>query len=103
MAQIGLKPSTHAWRLNDSLLTDTAIMDSLSDHLDNYFSENSLPDTSPTTLWTAHKAIMRGHLINLVSKKHTTKLANLCSLTKMLDCLYNHYNQIAHLRPPRAI
>lgn len=40
-------------------------MESLTKHMDNYFAENSLPDTPPATLWTAHKAVMRGHLINL--------------------------------------
>lgn len=68
-------------------------MDWLTNHLDNYFALNLLPDTSPTTLWTAHKAVMWGHLIHLPSKKHRTKLADLRSLTKTLDRLYNHYNQ----------
>lgn len=92
-AKIGLKPATYTWKLNDSLLTDPIIMDSLTKHMDNYFTENSLPDMPPATLWTAHKAVMRVHLINLATNKHRAKLADLRPLTRMPDHLYNHYNQ----------
>lgn len=46
-----------------------------------------------TNLWTAHKVVIKGHLFNLATKPHRTKLADLRSLTKTLDCLYNRYNQ----------
>lgn len=72
---------------------DPVTIGTLSNHLDNYFAENSLNYTSPTTLWTAHKVVMCDNLDNLTTKRHKTKLADLRSLSKALDRLYNRYNQ----------
>lgn len=46
-----------------------------------------------TTTWTAQKAVLRGHLINIASAKNKTKLADIKSLTKDFDNLYNKCNQ----------
>lgn len=72
-SRIGLKPTTYTWRRNDSPLTGPAIIDSLTTHLGNYFTENLLPETSPCSLWTAHKAVMQGQLINIAVSKHKAK------------------------------
>lgn len=47
----------------------------------------------PTPIWTAHKAVMRGHLINIASAKNQSKLIDIKTLTKELDRLYNKHSQ----------
>lgn len=48
---------------------------------------------SPTNIRMAHKAVMRGHLINIASIKNKSKLADIRSLTNDLDHLYHRNNQ----------
>lgn len=92
-SHIDLAPTPYKWRINDALLTDHMTTQQISSHLEEYFAHNSTPDILTTSLWMAHKAVMRGHLINIASTKNKTKLADIKSLTKDLDRLYHKHNQ----------
>lgn len=92
-SHIGLAPTPYKWRINDSLLTDHTITQQLTTHLEDFFAHNTTPDMPPNFIWMAHKAVMRGHLINIASANNKSKLADIKSLTKDLDRLYNKHNQ----------
>ena len=60
--------SPPSWRLNESLLNDPAFEKEIERAIKQFFEENSSSVSSPVTLWAAHKATMRGTLIQLASK-----------------------------------
>lgn len=53
------------WRLNEALLRNPAHCTLLDTTLAEYFLDNNTDSISPGTLWEAHKAVMRGRLIQL--------------------------------------
>lgn len=92
-SHIGLAPTPFSWRLNDSLLTDPSITQQITKHIEEYFSHNSTEEIPPSSLWSAHKAVLRGHLINIASVKNKTRLSDIKRLTKDLYSLYNTISQ----------
>ncbi|XP_075040278.1 volume-regulated anion channel subunit LRRC8C-like [Mixophyes fleayi] len=76
------RPRPMTWRLNDSLLHNADIISQLGARLEDYFELNDHPDISRATLWTAHKAVLRGHLLSIASrwKKETHTMTNKLSL-----------------------
>ncbi|CAH2315798.1 Hypothetical predicted protein [Pelobates cultripes] len=52
------------WRLSDHLLL---LLTKLEEGITSFFDLNSTPDTSVTTQWQAHKAVVRGLLISQAS------------------------------------
>ena len=85
---IGLIPSPYNWRFNDSLLTDTVTRSTISSHIENYFTDNVNEDTLPTSIWVAHKAVLRGHVISIAAAKNKEKQADIKRLTNELHHLY---------------
>lgn len=57
------------WKLNDTLNNEDIDKKMIGEELNLYFKENTHPDTSPGVLWEAHKAHIRGKLIELGSRK----------------------------------
>lgn len=51
------------WCINDSTLTHPSHRSEIEIALKDYFSSNDTGDTSDTTLWEAHKVVIRGRLI----------------------------------------
>lgn len=93
ISHIDLAPTPFDWCLNDSLLTDPSITNQISAYILDYFFYNTTEDISPTTLWMAHKAVLRGHIINIASARNKKRLTDIKSLTRDLDQLYNKLNQ----------
>uniref|UniRef100_A0A8C5QI91 exodeoxyribonuclease III n=1 Tax=Leptobrachium leishanense TaxID=445787 RepID=A0A8C5QI91_9ANUR len=64
-----VRPKDRNWRLNETLLNDPMIRQTLQ----QYFTENTTHDTSPQILWEAHKAVIRGYLMQQgsIKKKKT--------------------------------
>lgn len=60
-----LPKRTTNWKLNDSLLSNPIDATFLATAMKQYFLENVSTDTAPSLLWEAHKAMMRGKLIEL--------------------------------------
>lgn len=100
ISHIGLSPTAATWCLNDSLLTDLSLVTQISDHLTEYFTLNDVDEISPVTLWAAHKAVMRGHLIEIASTRKRQKLKEIRSLTLKFEktvpseCLNTIYGSI---------
>ena len=56
------------WRLNVSLLTDTAIVQDLKQNLKEYFEINDNGEVTPSILWEGAKAVIRGKMIQTASR-----------------------------------
>uniref|UniRef100_A0A8C5QX44 Uncharacterized protein n=1 Tax=Leptobrachium leishanense TaxID=445787 RepID=A0A8C5QX44_9ANUR len=63
------RPRTFQWRLNTTLLADPLVQAELTERLSTYFADNDTGEVSPTTVWEAHKATMRGHIIGIATAK----------------------------------
>lgn len=64
-----LSSDTHrAWRLNENLLDDTAVVAKVADVITHYFKENTTDDHCKGIAWEGHKAVVRGELTSLSSK-----------------------------------
>lgn len=57
-----------SWRNNMYVLSNPTHQSFVTNKLEEFFSLNASPDISATTLWNAHKAYMRGVLIQLSSR-----------------------------------
>uniref|UniRef100_A0A8C5PAU0 Reverse transcriptase domain-containing protein n=1 Tax=Leptobrachium leishanense TaxID=445787 RepID=A0A8C5PAU0_9ANUR len=68
------RPKHFQWRLNTSLFTDPMVVTTIAEALEYYFDENDKNETTPVTLWEAHKATIRGQLIGIASKKKKERL-----------------------------
>lgn len=51
------------WRLNEALLDDNSIVETLSIKLKTYFKMNVPGEVSEQVVWEAHKSVIRGELI----------------------------------------
>ena len=90
---IGLTPTPYSWRLNESLLSDPVHQQEIASEIKDYFILNSNPDISPSTLWMAHKAVVRGHLIKRAAQCNRSKWEKIHSLTKDLQNLYKDHTR----------
>lgn len=63
------------WRLNVSLLTDMNIWQELGEALTEYFIINDDGNVSPSTVWDASKATIRGKIISIGSRIKKQRLA----------------------------
>ncbi|CAH2255388.1 endonuclease [Pelobates cultripes] len=75
------------WKLNPLLLHDKQVINKIAKTLIDYFELNTNRKTSPVSLWAAHKAVVRRHILNLATAKKrqqqqplTGALTELCSL-----------------------
>uniref|UniRef100_A0A8C5MEQ8 Reverse transcriptase domain-containing protein n=1 Tax=Leptobrachium leishanense TaxID=445787 RepID=A0A8C5MEQ8_9ANUR len=73
-----------SWRLNSSLLRDPEVVSQLRTLSIQYFQDNPPGETSLSTIWAAHKAVMRGHLIKIATHRKRTKLLSLVTLQQSL-------------------
>lgn len=94
---MGHKPCP-CWRLNESILSDPTRTKEIETRICKYFSTNDMPDTSPSCLWAAHKAVNRGHLIQIASQINKAKKADIEKLNKDYTALIKK-----HKADPRAV
>lgn len=67
-------------KINSSILNYTKIKQQFKNEIDLYFEENDKGDVSPSILWDAYKAVIRGKIIactSLIKKQKREKLVNL--------------------------
>eukprot|EP00079_Xenopus_tropicalis_P032749 XP_017946520.1 PREDICTED: UDP-Gal:betaGlcNAc beta 1,4- galactosyltransferase, polypeptide 1, gene 1 isoform X1 [Xenopus tropicalis] len=78
LTSLAHKPLNNIWRLDDSLLSNPQHQQTIESELESYFTHNNTPDIASPTLWAAHKAYIRGILIQLKIKarKERTKATN---------------------------
>lgn len=81
------QPRHHIWRLDPSLLTDTATMTAIQQRLLLYFKENDSPEISPMMRWEAHKSTIRGELIALSAKRRKDRQTHINTLTSRIQAL----------------
>lgn len=72
---LGLDKCFKYWRLNFSLLTDTHIKQEIQLALFEYFALNDNGTVSPSVLWDAGKATIRGKIISIGSRLKKQRLA----------------------------
>lgn len=90
---LGLDIHLRYWRLNVSLLTDTQIKREIQGDLSEYFAINDDGNVSPSVMWDAGKATIRGKIISIgsrIKKQRLTKQQDLESEIKRLDKEYNN-------------
>lgn len=63
------KPQFSPWVMNDSLLSQKEILADIHDASVEYFRINTGTVSSPVTLWEAYKAVLRGHVIRIASRR----------------------------------
>lgn len=83
-----LVPRPWNWRLNESLLKDTGVVTKVRQALTEYFPLNSTEHMAPTTLWEAHKVVVRGTFIQEASrlkKERTTQILACINKVRTLE------------------
>uniref|UniRef100_A0A8C5MGG7 exodeoxyribonuclease III n=1 Tax=Leptobrachium leishanense TaxID=445787 RepID=A0A8C5MGG7_9ANUR len=89
-----VRPKDRNWRLNETLLNDPMIRQGTLLALQQYFTENSTPDTSPQIIWEAHKAVIRGYLMqqgSIKKKQHTLQRDTLIQRIQALERSHKLY------------
>uniref|UniRef100_A0A803J5Q1 Reverse transcriptase domain-containing protein n=1 Tax=Xenopus tropicalis TaxID=8364 RepID=A0A803J5Q1_XENTR len=88
------------WRLNETLITNTEVQNQIKTILQEYFKHNTTPDMSPQTIWLAHKATLRGELINIskgIRKQNEERQNSLEQKIKQAEITY-HKNPTQKLK-----
>lgn len=75
------------WRFNETLLSNPVHTTMIERDLKEYFRLNDTPDISPSSLWGAHKTVIRGNLIQLVSRLKREKQLDIANLEKNFQSL----------------
>lgn len=75
------------WRMNVSLLTNTAVVQELKQTLIDYLDVNDTGEINPSTLWSAAKAVIRGKMIQISSRLKKQRLAEQNNLEHKIKIL----------------
>lgn len=81
-----VKPQTN-WRLNPLLLTEKEFCDYLKSQISLYFDTNDNSETTPSVLWEAFKAFIRGSIISFEASRRKTNKARLLELDNQINLL----------------
>uniref|UniRef100_A0A8C5MSB1 Reverse transcriptase domain-containing protein n=1 Tax=Leptobrachium leishanense TaxID=445787 RepID=A0A8C5MSB1_9ANUR len=82
-------PRERTWRLNLSLLEDPVVLAETRQLLSDYFVENLTPEIPITTVWEAHKAVLRGFLISKGTAAKKLRIAQKADLFDEVSRLEN--------------
>ncbi|CAH2283439.1 Hypothetical predicted protein [Pelobates cultripes] len=82
-----VRPTTRLWRLQDSLLLDPSVKEKVSEELTSYFTLNETGDLPATTIWEAHKSVLRGTLMRLASQKKRESRKHITDLLTRITTL----------------
>lgn len=75
------------WHIDHSLLTDPVIATNICTCLTQYFTENVNDESAPTTVWAAHKCIIRGESLSLIANKNRLKRERIAALSAKIHML----------------
>lgn len=75
------------WRLNTSLLNDPQCMEYIKKEIKDYVEFNNNEEMSPSVIWDAAKAVLRGKLLKWSSRKKKEKQKVLTDLSNTLKTL----------------
>lgn len=87
------RPKEMLWRLNISLLNDSQCRKYIEEQFEEYMLFNDNETVSPSTLWDAAKAVIRGKLISWSARKKKEKEKQINDLTAKLK-----YLEIRHMK-----
>uniref|UniRef100_A0A8C5PT47 Reverse transcriptase domain-containing protein n=1 Tax=Leptobrachium leishanense TaxID=445787 RepID=A0A8C5PT47_9ANUR len=76
-----------SWRLNDSLIIDPAGKDETARVLKEYFSLNASEEVAISSVWLAHKAVVRGHFIRQGTYKKKQREVKRAAVLQQIDAL----------------
>lgn len=85
------RPAPFSWQNNTFILSNPKHQKAILDKLIEYFTINSSPTLSNFTLWNAHKAYMRGFLLQLSSRLKREK-------NKQMQDLLQNIQRLEHLQ-----
>ena len=77
-------PACRHWRLNASLMSSPPFLEFIKNKWEFFFSLNKTPGMSPSTLWEAAKAYLRGTIISYTSAQRKEALKNQLELEKLI-------------------
>lgn len=90
---LGLENHTKYWRINVSLLADIHLREEIRSAITEYFALNDDGNVSPTVLWDAGKATIRGKLISIGSRLKKERLKRQLELETEIKRLENEHKQ----------
>lgn len=90
---LGLEPCMKYWRINVSLLTDVKIREEIGSAIMAYFALNDNGMVSPTVLWDAGKATIRGKIISIGSKLKKDRLKKQVEVETEIKRLENEHKR----------
>ncbi|CAH2276918.1 UDP-Gal:beta c beta 1,4- galactosyltransferase, polypeptide 1, gene 1 isoform X1 [Pelobates cultripes] len=79
-----VRPTSWTWRLQDSLLLDLSVRERVSEDLTCI---ETTDDQTVTTIWEAHKSVLRGTLMHLASKKKNESQRQMRELMVCINAL----------------
>lgn len=89
------------WKLNSNILNDPVLVNKLKDSIKDYLDLNDTGEVSPTTLWDALKAVLRGEIISITAhlkKMKSQRLTDLQGKLKKLQLDDSHNNNNTSLK-----
>lgn len=90
---LGLNDHFKYWRLNVSLLTDTRVKQEIHAALSEYFAINDDGIVSPSVVWDASKATIRGKIISIGSRIKKQRLIKQQELENEIKSLEREHKQ----------
>lgn len=90
---LGLEPCMKYWRINVSLLTDAHIKEEIRSAILEYFALNDNGMVSPSVLWDAGKATIRGKIISIGSKVKKERIKKQLQLETEIKRLETEHKQ----------
>ena len=80
-------PGRGAWRINEDIIEDQEVENNIKTEIDQHFLTNDTPELSTALIWEAHKAVIRGQLIVIGSRKKKERDINMRKILKEIHDL----------------
>lgn len=95
---LDIKRKERIWRLNSSFLNETAFQQYIQKEFEDYMYHNNKENISPSVLWDAAKAVLRGKLIMWSSNREKEKrIADKTRELKILEEEHQRNNNVDSL------
>lgn len=85
------KPNSTVWRINSDILNNSQIKQTLDNEIKSYVEINDNEEVTPSTVWDALKAVVRGKIISITSNLKKLRRQKLQDLEIKLKRLQNEH------------
>lgn len=75
------------WKMNDSLLQSSEVLEELTRELRSFFSSNVGEDSAPMMVWEAHKCYIRGLMIKIGSRMRQARAKQIVGILEKIRTL----------------